>query len=274
MHYCPSIALLVAIAPPLVAQEMPTGSVTLKMSVTVPDSIKAAAAVGRNIDMRMTIATDGRRLAMVVLPSTGQPMTDGMEFRIIYTFGGDSVQVGVLLPPAMAAVPGGSPGMRMDMPLSMLGAGSPLLGTMMDSIGKKMTDSLGRPLAAPTFRSLGTSASVAGVTCQEWEVVGMGDTTRTCVIPTPPTLIALQERLLATTGLRGMMAQIPGLANIEQSAYGGRKMTAIRTTTVKSGLHVELVSYSTSIPDEATFTLPADLKPTPMPVMPGKPGGR
>ena len=263
-------AILLATASPVTAQGGATGTATFQMKVRMPESVQAVMPQGENISMHMILMTDGHRIAMEILSDIGQSATGATHVRMIFSAAGDSVHVGIFLPPEAAAAMGGASGMRMDLPISMVGASNPLFGHMMDSIGKSMTDSAGKPVQKPSYRSLGTSATVAGIRCEEWEIVGMGDTTRTCVIATPPALVALQQRLKTMSGMQGVIAQIPGMADMEKAAYGGRQMTAIRTETVKTGLHLELTSFTAAAPDAALFELPSDMQVMPMP---GKPGG-
>jgi hypothetical protein len=164
--------------------------------------------------------------------------------------------MGVLLPPDLAAA-GGSIGMRMDGPMSLMGSANAMLGGIMDSVGKT--------IGTPTYRSLGKTSTVAGINCEEWETVAMADTTLTCVIPTPPALLAIQNQVKTMSGMGAMMAQIPGMAELEKSAYGGRAMTAIRTVNAKNGMRMELTNYAPGAPDPAQMDLPAGLQPMPMP---------
>jgi hypothetical protein len=243
------------------------------MTMKLPDSLKAAGSLGGKFDMQMTAMTDGHRVAMEMIPNISMPMMAGMRMKYVFAIGGDTMHVGILLPPEMAAATGGGSGMRMDMPMSMMGAGNPLLGSIMDSIRKAMTDSLGKGMPQPLYRSLGISSIVAGLRCQEWEALAMGDTTRVCVIPTPPALVALLAQFKMVTGLQSMMAQFPGMAEMEEQAFGGQRMTAIRMVMAKSGMRMELTNFTPGVPDAALMELPDGLQPMPMPAMPIKPGG-
>jgi hypothetical protein len=255
---CPLPLLLVglAIVPPVAAQSTAAGSATFQITTQLAASSPAAAVVGSDITMQMTVRTDGHRVAMQMIPSMSQSPMAGMEVRMIFTPGIDSVHMGVLLPPELAAA-GGGIGMRMDGPMSMMGSTNALLGGIMDSIGKTIGN--------PTYRSLGKTSTIAGISCEDWETVAMADTTLSCVIPTPPALLAMQNQLKTMTGIGAMMAQIPGMADLEKSAYGGRAMTAIRTINTKRGMRLELTNYTPGAPDATQMDLPAGLQPMPMP---------
>ena len=272
MYSCFAIALLFATASPLAAQGGEAGTATFQMTVHLPDSLKGKLPIpiGGDLDMQMKYMMDGRRVAMEMAPGALTPMLAGMRIRMTFTLGTDTMHVGILLAPEMAAA-GGSAGSRLDIPVSMLGAASPLLGSLMDSTARKMIDSLGK--TPPVYHSLGTSATVAGMACEEWEAVRGTDTTRTCVIPTPRGLLALQEQFKTMTGLQNLMAQMPGLADMQKQAYGGREMTAIRTINVKMGIRMELTSFTPGVPDATQLALPDGLTLMPMPALPTKPGG-
>jgi hypothetical protein len=250
------LLLVLAIAPPVAAQSGASGSVTFEITTQLPASSPAVATIGSDITMQMTMRTDGHRVVMDMIPSMSQSPVTGMQIKMVFAAGTDSVHIGILLPPEVAAA-GGSIGMRMDGPMSMIGSASSLRDGMMDSVSKVM--------GTPTYRSLGKTSTVAGISCEEWETVAMGDTTSTCVIATPPAVQALQDQFKTMTGVGAMMAQIPGMAELEKAAYGGRAMTAIRTINTKRGMRMELTNYTPGPPDATQMDLPAGLQWMPMP---------
>lgn len=265
-------ALLVVTAAPLAAQNGVAGSATIQLSIHLPDSTKVPGVpipISGDLTTQMTFMTDGMRLAMEVLPNmSGTGPGAGMRVKLVFSPAGDTIHIGMILPPELAKAAGGAPGMRIDMPVSMLGAANPLFGRLMDSVARTMTDSLGK--AMPTYRALGTTAVVAGIRCQEWEMVVRADTTRSCVIPTPPALLVLQEKFKDMTGMATLMAQIPGIASLQKEAYGGKQVVPLRTVNSKTGMRMELTAFTAGAPDPAVFELPSDLQVIPMP---GKPGG-
>lgn len=227
------------------------GTATFHLKMHAPPN--AAAMLGDELEMEMTGATDGRHVAMNMVIIDAGAMT-GMHTTVIFALGGDSVHIGIVMPPALA---NGMPGMRMDLPVAMLGSSNPILGHVMDSVNNAMKDAV--------FRPLGTSATVAGFSCAEWEMVAGTDTTRTCVVPTSPALLALQARVRQMSGFDAMLAQFPGMAGVVRNAYGGTPMTAIRSSNARTGLVMELVSVVPEMPDKSVFELPADLKVMPLP---------
>jgi hypothetical protein len=235
------------------------GTVSFHIKTHLPDSISAMTG-SADVEMLMTVSTDGEHVAMDMLPQANVPGADGMHIKMVFTLGGDSAHIAILMPQLAAS---GIPGMRMDMPMSMMASANPLLGGLMDSVSKT--------LGKVSYRSLKTNSIVAGIRCAEWEAINGTDTTRTCVVPTPPEVIALQDRMSKLMGMKDIVSTFPGLAAAQRDAYGGKAMTPIRTTNAKSGVSMELVSVVAGKPDATAFELPAGLQQMPVP---GKPGGR
>lgn len=264
------ILVALAAAAPIPAQ-LPTGTLVMGVHVKLPDSLKMLPVPGgSSIDLQITVMSDGRRVATDIAPGpamiTALPMLQGIRVHAMYALGRDTLHAGVLLPPALA---GGAPGYRIDVPLTMLDSIRRTSSHLLDSIGTKLTDSLRKAFPHPAYHSLGTTATVAGITCEEWETIILMDTTRTCVIPTPAILRAMQDYIKRATGAQQLMDQLPGMSEAAKAAFGGRDMTSIRTVNVKTGLLVELVSYTATVPDAAGFDLPANLLP-----FPGSPGSK
>ena len=264
-----SLAAALAAAP--VSAQLPTGMLVVGVHAKLPDSLKNMPVPGgTSIDLEFTVMSDGHRVAVELAPGAGliaaMPMLSGIRVHAMYAMGVDSLHAGVVLPPALA---GGTPGYRVDVSLKMLDslrrAGSHLL----DSLGTKLADSVGKMLPHPTYRSLGTSATVAGIRCEEWQTIVAKDTMETCVIPTPLMLHMMQEYVKNALGAQRLIDQVPGLSEAARQAYGGREMTSIRTTNARTGLRVELVSFTSTPPDAARFDLPPGLLP-----MPGKSGSK
>ena len=228
----------------IAAQAIATGTAVLRMKTQLPPTA-AAEAGSAELDIQMTAWSDGHQVAMEMVMG-GLGPAGGMVTRTIFTLGGDTVHFAMISP--KLAVATGSPGMRMDLPLSSLGAANPILGGLMDSLSKVASTA--------TFRSLGTTAVVAGITCAEWEMVAGGDTTRSCVVPTPPELLALQQAMAKMPGVGSLLAGLG--AEIQRKAFDGKPMAALRTTSAK--VSMELVSVVPGVPDRSVFQLPTGLK--------------
>ena len=267
----PVLVALVAAVPS--SAQLPTGTIVMGIHIKVPDSLKAVPLPlpgGSALDMHITVISDGRRVAIDLTPGDGfiasVPMLAGVRVHAMYGIGADTLHGGVVLPPALA---GGAPGYRFDVPLKMLDSIRRAGSHVFDSISRKLTDSMTRMLPHPMYRSLGTPATVAGLTCEEWETVIATDTTRSCLIPTPVMMRILQDQFQKALGVKQLMDQVPGFSAAAREAFGGRDMTAIRTSNAKLGLLVELERYSPALPDAAGFDLPPGLQP-----FPGSPGAK
>ncbi|MGH7594610.1 MAG: hypothetical protein ACRELE_12275, partial [Gemmatimonadales bacterium] len=250
-----AIALFILIVGPvlagnsLFAQAGVAGTATYHMKMHLPDAV-AAKAGSAEVDMQMIGATDGHRFAMDMVMG-GDGRMAGMETKIIFTIGGDSVHIGLMMPPLLAAQ-SGMAGTRMDLPVSMMGAGNPTLAGILDSVSKAIVN--------PIFRALGTTAVVGGLKCAEWEMVAGNDTTRTCVIPMPAPILALKETMSTVSGMQALLANLPGMAEMQRKAYDGKPMIPLRTTNTRTGMTMEFVSFVPGPPVASAFELPADLR--------------
>jgi hypothetical protein len=263
------LVVAIACAAPLAAQTPAAGTASFEMSVNLPDSNPAAAMLGSTMHLRMTGMTDGRHVAIIMAPDAAQSMMAGMTVTMVYAIGGDTAHVGIVMPSMAGA--GGGTGMRMDLPISAISAEMSQFGAKIDSAARNAIDSLGK--LQPIYRDLGTTDTVAGLRCENWEAVGLADTVRTCVVPTPSGLASLMKQLKQTSGLDSLLARIPGITNLQKQAYGGQNMTALRVTSTKSGMRMQLTHFDSAVPDSSTFILPAGLRPMAMPMLPGKPAG-
>lgn len=259
--------ILVALAAtaPISAQLPPPGTIVISMQMKLPDSVKVPLPIGNSIDLQISIMTDGRRVAADLAPGPGMTlwMLPGIRLHALYAPGADTIHAGILFPAEMAAAAGGASGYRFDIPLSTLDSLRRANSHTVDSIIKKLTDSIGTVIPHPAYRSLGVTATVAGITCEEWETIVAMDTTRLCLIPTPALIRAVQDYVKRISGAEQWMDRLPGLADAAKEAFGGRDMTPIRTVNVKTGLRIELVSYTPGVPDAARFDLPPNLQPLP-----------
>ncbi|HEY4101982.1 MAG TPA: hypothetical protein VGM20_14010 [Gemmatimonadales bacterium] len=261
---------------PLAAQGVPAGRVVLSVTTHLPDSLKSRVPIGDSITLRISAATDGKRFAFGITPGelAAMPMLNGISVRAIYDKGADSLHIGILVPPSMAAMAGGGPGMRIDLSTSTIDSALKTVSGKLDSAASHGIDSAAMRAMhppMPAMRSLGTTSTVAGMQCANWETITANDTVITCVIPTPAAIQAFQEQFKAKMGLAKLMERYPQLAQMQEQAYGGKPMTPIRMSESRLGMHMELVSITLGEPDPAEFQLPADLKPMPLPGMPGKP---
>ena len=251
-------ALLCTFATPLAAQAPTAGTATFHMSVHPAEASPVTPGVpaGTVLETDITYITDGHRFGMEMIQTLStMPQLSGMRTLMIFTPGSDTVHMGILYSPEMAATIG-SPGSRMDLTMAALTTAGEASSAAMDSII--------RVHAHQTYRALGTTATVAGIVCQEWEIVAGADTSRTCVIPTPPALASVQDQL-KTLAAGIPMVKMAGLDAMQKDAYGGQALMAIRTISPKMGMTMELTSFKVGAPDPSRLELPAGLQVMPMP---------
>lgn len=255
--------LLSTAAAALGAQAPAGGTATIAMSMRPGPDNPAAAMLpaGTALTMEMIYRTDGTRAMIETVIGGSIPMIEGMRSIVQFRFGSDTVVVASVLPPQMAAS-AGMPGTRMEMTL-------PSMAAMLPGQQAKR-DSATHAAESAVYRSLGTTSTVAGLRCEEWEIITAADTTRTCAIPTPPALAALSEKFSKAGGMASMLSQGPRLDAISKKAYNGRAMTAIRTDSPANGLHMELTGFTVGAPSPESMELPAGLQSIAMPGGGGK----
>ena len=76
-------------------------------------------------------------------------------------------------------------------------------------------------------------------------------------------LLLLIRQVTVCIMAQQLLDQMPGLGDAAKQAYVGRDMTSIRTVNVKTGMVIELKSYTAGVPDAALLDLPPNLQPLP-----------
>ena len=260
-----ALALLAAL--PLRAQQGPVGTVEFVTKVTLPDSLKAKVPLGDTIEIRVTLMGDGHRYAADIATGPSLTMFPNTHLRTVVAVGPDSIRASVIIPPALVPMAGGVPGYQVSIPVSMIDSLGHSAHHLLDSISRKIVDSVSAKMPAVSIRSLGTTSMVAGMRCEDWETVTAADTNFVCVVPTPPGIVAMKAHLKALLGVDAMLAKVPALAALQKEAFGGRDMTAIRMIYPKLHLRMELVRIDAAVPSDAMFDVPANLKVVPLPSM-------
>ncbi len=254
------LAATVLVTAPLTAQ---TGTSSWAVTVTVPDSLQAMLQGTNQFDMRLTMATDGQRLAMQVEPGpemiARSTTTDlsGVRFQAILNASGDTLSLGIVLPPALATAMGATGvGYRLDLPLDSLN----LPDGAADSLRERMADS-NRVHPVDT----GERATVAGLPCEEWRAVNdsTGGTFTMCMTDPPAALKAATD--VMERHFPRFVTMMEKLSAEQRAEFGGRKLVPIRMVMQDDQrMTMELLSLSDAAPDPSFFTLPLDLQPFPM----------
>ena len=253
-------------AAPLAAQ---SGTTVWSMRMKLPDSAQAKAGGLSELDMRMTMATDGSRLGMQVdfaeSMATAVPGVDLSTVRLnaVVHANGDSASIGIIFPPELAAQMGGGIGLRVDMAIPDKFDGVPV-----PNIDSMMAANQGQE---PTVTNTGRRSTIAGVSCEEWEVTPkvpadsttFGGKMHLCVAESLPGMKAfnsLVEKYLPDVGIDFSEFKERG-----KKWFGGREMTPIRMVMGEAQEMVfQLESSTTTAPDASFFVLPEGLQPFPM----------
>lgn len=269
------ITTLLFLAAPVAAQ---SGTTVWSMRMKMPDSLAAKAGGLSEIDMRMTMATDGSRLGMQLDFSESMaaavPGFDLSSIRVnaIVHAGGDSASVGIIFPPELAAQMGGGIGMRLDLPIPDKFDGLPVPN--LDSL---MEANEGEE---PNIANTGRTSIVAGVSCEEWEMTPrvpadstpFGGKFQLCVAENVPGMKAFTsavEKYLPDIGIDFSEFRERG-----KKWFGGREMTAVRMVMGDNqDIVFQLESSTNTAPDASFFTLPDGLQPFPMEMVKGMAAG-
>lgn len=263
------LTLLLAVMP-LQAQ---SGTTVWSMRMKMPDSLQAKAGGLSEIDMRWTLGTDGDRLGFQMDfgegMATAMPGIDLSSIRMqaVVHSGGDSASIGIILPPEIAAAMGGGIGMRLDVAIP-----DTLPGFPMPNLDSLMNAQQGDQ---PTVTNTGRTATVAGISCEEWEMtpkqsdsLPFSGKISMCLAESVPAMRAftsLFERYMPSMGF-----DFSEMKEMGRKWFGGRELVAIRTVIGDNqDIVMQLESSTNKAPDASFFTLPDGLSPFPMEMIKG-----
>jgi hypothetical protein len=202
------------------------GTVTMKMSTT---------AGSGNADMNMKIAVKGDRTATIMsLPSTAGPMA-GMEVRSIYDPKANTMTMLMPMAAAMANIPGmaNAKGMKTVVDLSKTPQGPSGAG------GQANVD----------VKKLGTSQTVLGMSCDDYEVTSNGGSpTRMCV-----TSALGRFTLPQMSGGIGRSASPPPAW---ARAFGNKPMFPLKVWSPEGKMAMEVTAIDKGSVPESMFTIP------------------
>ncbi|MEO8479939.1 MAG: DUF4412 domain-containing protein [Gemmatimonadota bacterium] len=268
-------ALTVAlIGVPSLLQAQGGGVSVWAMHGTLPDTVqKAARGMLSTIDLRMTMATDGKRVSMLIAPGpemiAASLTTDlsMVRLQMVMSSSDDTVHIGVVLPPEIAAMMGGGIGFRMDLPLPA----SLIEGMLPDSmLAVLASDSL--QAKTQEFRNTGRTDKVAGLGCQIWTMTGFGgdkaDSLEMCLAPQPTALKAVSDAM--QTRFASLFSTLKKFGRDKANPFGTEDLMPVRFRMVgESDMTFELMSVSNDAPAASFFELPAGLEPFPMEMLQG-----
>ncbi len=268
-------ALTVAlIGLPSLLQAQGGGVSVWAMHGTLPDTIqKASRGMLSTIDLRMTMATDGKRVSMLIAPGpemiAASLTTDlsMVRLQMVMSSSDDTVHIGVVLPPEIAAMMGGGIGFRMDLPLPA----SLIEGMLPDSmLAVLASDSL--QAKTQEFRNTGRTDKVAGLGCQIWTMTGFGgdkaDSLEMCLAPQPAALKAVSDAMQMR--FASLFSTLKKFGRDKANPFGTEDLMPVRFRMVgESDMTFELMSVSNDAPAASFFELPAGLEPFPMEMLQG-----
>ncbi|HET9064903.1 MAG TPA: hypothetical protein VFN22_03670 [Gemmatimonadales bacterium] len=272
-----ALASLALIGAPTLLHAQGGGVAVWSMHATLPDTVQQAVrGMLSTIDLRMTMATDGQRVSMLIAPGpemiASSLTTDLSTVRLQVVMSGtdDTVHIGVVLPPEIAAMMGGGLGFRLDMPLPA----SLLEGMLPDSmLAVLASDSMQATTAE--FHDTGRSDTVAGIDCHIWTLAGLGmesaDSLEMCVAPQPPALKAMSSAMRSR--FASLMSKLEQIGADKPSPFGTKDQMAVRVRMQgDANFTLELVSMSNDAPAVTYFELPPGLEPFPMELLQGMTG--
>jgi hypothetical protein len=221
------------------------------------------------MDIRMTAATDG--------PLTGFQLDFGpemvlganvpfdftqMRVQAILNAVTDSLSVGIIIPPELAAMAGGGIGFRFDLAIP-----DP------EALREMIPDSLVGEIEQATeedgarFENTGTTAVVAGVACEEWLVTPIQEDevgrVRMCLAEPPAAMRTLLDSYKQF--LPDADNPFSALLTKGRQRFGGRDLLAMRVMIEGvNPMTFEVISISDTSPGVGFFELPIDLEPFPI----------
>lgn len=267
--------LTLGLAAPAVAQQ---GTVVWQIRGEMPDTVRAMTGGDAAIDLRVTAATEGSRAAfqmdfgpgMDFGPSVPFDFTQ-MRIQTIYDAAADSVSVGIIVPPELAAMAGGGIGFRFDLAVP---DPAELRAMLPDSLIEQ-AEAAGEE-DRTRFENTGRTSVVAGVTCEEWLLIApdaVADENRVelCLAEAPPAMQAIMDRFKEI--LPDEDNPFTVMLERGRERFGGRNLSAMRMTIGgSSAMSMEVISMSDSSPGASFFELPIELQPFPLELFKGMAG--
>ncbi|HRP09170.1 MAG TPA: hypothetical protein PLL69_11860 [Gemmatimonadales bacterium] len=267
------LTLLVALlAPSLVAAQAAT--TTWKLRVNLPADARAQMPGNPEVlDARMTMTTDGDRLAVQIDPGPESIAAftemdiSSARLQLVMHHGRDSVTAALIMPPEATAAMGGGLGIRIDAEIPDSGV---MQGMNIDSL-VEANQELDQTNAVNT----GRTSTVAGITCEEWliSMPQMADSTnapsemKMCVAEEDPAIRSINEvwyRLMSRLG-----ANEETLRAGARKWFGNREMVAVRFTMGDADQFVFELESNEMGTNPGYFVIPDGLTPFPLDLISG-----
>ncbi len=248
-----ALAAAVAFAPTTISAQQ--GTITYSLRGSVPDSISAMGGGIKEVDLQITAAFETGRSSFTLGVGPGMDWVGGIDLsqaRVIglYRENSDTMTVAVVLPPELAVMMGGAPGVRIDIPVSGISDASQF-----------NTDSLLREEQNTRYENTGRTDQVAGRRCEIWHVTSptADGPLVMCLAEAPALARRMYEFGSKASPFGSAMSEFQ---EVSRQRFGGRDMLVVRmefTDGVDSFL-IELVDLTEGKPDPGFFQIPEELQ--------------
>lgn len=266
------LASLMLVTPPLAAQ---AATMTWAIRGSVPDTVQAMAGLSE-FEFILTFGTDGARLGtqMTIGPTmaAGVVAMDLTSARVqaVVNAAGDTLSIGIIVPPELGAQLGGTIGYRLDLPIPdslALPTGGFDLDSLLDAVDEG---------EQPRVTNTGRTDTVAGVACEIWTMQPPldsmpSDSTEITMCLTEPTAAMNAINDLTQSRLPNFGFDLEEMKAAGARFFGGRELVPVLVVVGTGDQHVtfRLMAISDAAPDPSFFTLPAELEPFPLAMFQG-----
>ncbi len=246
------VAALASAPSTLIAQQ---GTITYAVRGSVPDSISARGGGIEEVDIQITAAFETGRSSFTVAAGPAMSWVGGIDLsqaRLIGLFneGSDSITVAIILPPELASMMGGAPGVRVDFPISEMSASS-----------KFDSDSLLHEEQNTRYENTGRTDMVAGRSCEIWHVTAPTAKAplEMCLAEAPPLATRMYEFGSKAGPLSSIMSE---MQEASRKRFGGKDklMVRMKYTEGDDSFTIELVDLTDGKPDAGFFQVPEGLQ--------------
>lgn len=266
------LAGLLLAAPPVAAQ---AGTMVWSVRGNLPDTVETMAGLSE-FELVFTVGTDGARLGtqMTVGPTMAAAIAaidlTTARFQAVVNAAGDSLSLGVVLPPDLAAQMGGSIGFRLDIAIpDSLPLPVPTMN--IDSLLEAADEGV-----MPQVTNTGRTDTVAGVPCEIWTMQPALDSLPAdsmaitmCLAEPSPVMTAINDLMRERVPSIGL--DLDEMKEAGKRFFGGRELVPVMMVLDIGGqdVVVRLMSVSAEAPDPSFFTLPEGLQPFPIEMFQG-----
>lgn len=230
------------------------GTVSYSIRASLPDTMASVVNGMKELDLQVTLAFGSSRAAFTLAAGPAMQWAGNIDLSQARVLGvlnrsGDSLTMAVLLPQEIAMMMGGSPGIRMDLPLSTMNGGA------ID------TDSLLREEQEAKYENTGRRDTVAGRSCELWNVTSptAPRPMEMCVAEAHPVAKRMFDWSDKVGPLSNAMTEIQ---EASRKRFGGRDMMVLRMrySDGSDSFTMEMLDITEGEPDAGFFLIPEGLQ--------------